>query len=81
MCVASRRLEVFIGFDANAAADPAILVDVARAAGLDAETQPKISAALEAAPSGEGPPPHVVICGSLYLADEVLALNSETRPT
>lgn len=70
-----------VGFDATAAADPAILMDVARAAGLSAEAQPDVSSALEVALSDDGPPPHVVICGSLYLAGEILALDPETWPS
>lgn len=69
-----------VAFDASAAADPAILLDVARRAGLYAEARPDVSTALDAALSDDGPPPHVVICGSLYLAGEVLALDSKTWP-
>jgi dihydrofolate synthase/folylpolyglutamate synthase len=36
---------------------------------------------LEAAlTSNSAPVPHIVICGSLYLAGEVLALSEETWP-
>jgi dihydrofolate synthase/folylpolyglutamate synthase len=69
-----------VGFDASSAADPALLLDGARAAGLCAEARPDVSSALDLALSDAGPPPRVVICGSLYLAGEVLALDPETWP-
>ena len=69
-----------VGFDATAAADRAILLDVARRAGLYAEVRPDVSSALDLALSDAGPPPHVVISGSLYLAGEVLAMDLETWP-
>jgi dihydrofolate synthase/folylpolyglutamate synthase len=34
----------------------------------------------EAALAQDGPAPHVIICGSLYLAGEVLAASPETWP-
>jgi dihydrofolate synthase/folylpolyglutamate synthase len=76
-----RPLKLFlVRFDASMAADPALLLDVARAAGLCAEARPDVSSALDLALSDAGPPPHVVICGSLYLAGEVLALDPATWP-
>lgn len=74
-------LLVLIGFEADAAADPMMLAKAARAAGLNAEVQQNVSEALDVALAGKGPPPHIMICGSLYLAGEVLAMNSETWPT
>ena len=69
------------GFHAEAAADPAELAGAARAAGCaDVQTAVDVSAAVEKALTG-GTPPHVVICGSLYLAGEVLAMRRETWPT
>jgi dihydrofolate synthase/folylpolyglutamate synthase len=68
-------------FEADAASPPERLVAAARAAGLDAETAPGVAAALEIVLAGKGPPPHVVICGSLYLAGEVLAMSESTWPT
>lgn len=72
---------IVIGFEADAAADPAMLSRLAREAGLDAEIQHDVSAALDVALAGEGPPPRILICGSLYLAGEVLAMNLESWPT
>lgn len=76
-----RPLKLFlVGFDASTAADPALLLDVAWSAGFCAEAQPDVSSALDLALSDAGPPPHVVISGSLYLAGEVLAMDLETWP-
>ena len=69
-----------IGFAAPAAGDPETLAQVARAAGLEAEACPDVSAALERALDGPAPP-HVVIAGSLYLAGEVLGMSKDTWPT
>jgi dihydrofolate synthase/folylpolyglutamate synthase len=71
---------ILVGFEADAAADPAMLAKSAREAGLNAEIAHDVSAALEATLTKEGPPPHVLICGSLYLAGEVLAMNPESWP-
>ena len=68
------------GFDMPGAAEPEALAAAARTAGLAAEARPDVAAALQAALAGEGPPPHVIIAGSLYLAGEVLALSPETWP-
>jgi dihydrofolate synthase/folylpolyglutamate synthase len=68
------------GFDAPTAANPNDLVAKAQAAGLQAEAAEGPLAALQAALSLKGPPPHVLICGSLYLAGEVLAASPETWP-
>jgi len=71
---------ILIGFEADAAADPAMLAKSAREAGLDAEIQHDVSAALDVALARDGRPPHLLICGSLYLAGEVLAMNRESWP-
>ncbi len=67
-------------FDAEAAAPPNRTAQAARGAGLDAEVAASIQDALARALAGAGPPPHVLICGSLYLAGEVLAASPETWP-
>jgi dihydrofolate synthase/folylpolyglutamate synthase len=69
-----------IGFDAEAAADPEALAEAARAAGLDAKSCADLDQAMSVALAGDGPPPHLLICGSLYLAGEVLAASPETWP-
>lgn len=68
-----------VGFDAPAASDPARLVESATAHGLSATAHPDVTAGLAAALAGEMPP-HVVICGSLYLAGEALGLDEATWP-
>jgi dihydrofolate synthase/folylpolyglutamate synthase len=67
-------------FNAEAASPPDRLVSAARAAGLRASAASDVEAALEQALAVEGSPPRVMICGSLYLAGEVLALSRETWP-
>lgn len=66
-----------VGFD-GAAADPAALAAVAQGRGFGAMAAGSVSEALDRALAlGAG---RVVICGSLYLAGEVLGASSETYP-
>lgn len=66
-----------VGFE-GAAADPAALAAVARGHGLGAQSSSSVEAALSRALRlGAG---RVVICGSLYLAGEVLGAAKETWP-
>ena len=66
-----------VGFE-GAAADPAALAAVARGHGLGAQSSSSVEAALSRALRlGAG---RVVICGSLYLAGEVLGASPETWP-
>jgi dihydrofolate synthase/folylpolyglutamate synthase len=69
------------GFAAELAADPTALAQAAAAEGVVATPCTDVQAALAEALAAPGPAPHVVICGSLYLAGEVLALAPETWPT
>ncbi len=68
-----------IDFTAESAAPAEATATAARDAGLAAEACSDVSEglarALKAAPGG-----HVLICGSLHLAGEVLAMSSETWP-
>jgi dihydrofolate synthase / folylpolyglutamate synthase len=66
-------------FVAENAASPEHIADAARAVGLDAEVAPDLENATARAVSSAGPP-HILICGSLYLAGEVLSLSEETWP-
>jgi len=67
-----------VGFE-GAAADPSGLAAVARGHGLGAQASSSVEAALSRALRlGAG---RVVICGSLYLAGEVLGASPETWPT
>lgn len=66
-----------VGFD-GAAAEPEALAAVARGHGLGAQPASSVSGALDLALRlGAG---RVVICGSLYLAGEVLGASRETWP-
>ncbi|PZO33946.1 MAG: bifunctional folylpolyglutamate synthase/dihydrofolate synthase [Alphaproteobacteria bacterium] len=66
-----------VGFE-GAAASPDALAAVAQGHGLGAQTAPSVEAALDRALRlGAG---RVVICGSLYLAGEVLGASRETWP-
>jgi len=67
-------------FEAETASPPERLVKAAQTFGLAATAHANVIAAVDAALQAEGPPPHVVICGSLYLAGEVLALDPATWP-
>ena len=69
-----------IPFEAEAAASPEAIAQAARANGLDAQVCASLDEALGLALAGDGPAPHVLICGSLYLAGEVLAASPETWP-
>jgi len=71
---------ITVGFQSDLAADPHALAAQARAQGLSAQACADVTAGVRLALSGEGPAPHVLICGSLYLAGEVLALSPETLP-
>jgi dihydrofolate synthase/folylpolyglutamate synthase len=68
------------GFDSPNAAAPEELAQAAAAAGLSAETAPDVTAAVQAALAAEGPAPHVLVCGGLHFAGEVLAMSPETWP-
>ena len=58
-----------------AALDATDLASSATAAGIDARIAPSLEAALGMAAAASDRPPRVLICGSLYLAGQVLAAN------
>jgi dihydrofolate synthase/folylpolyglutamate synthase len=66
---------------AEAAASAGGLAKVAEELGFIAAHIGSLDAALTRALAGDGPPPRVVIAGSLYLASEVLSRTPETWPT
>ncbi|HEX5775754.1 MAG TPA: folylpolyglutamate synthase/dihydrofolate synthase family protein [Caulobacteraceae bacterium] len=66
-------------FVSEATASPEHIAKAARAAGLEAEVADDLENATARALECAGPP-HVLICGSLYLAGEVLAMSEETWP-
>ena len=65
----------------DAGASPQDLANAARAVGFDATPSSSLIEGFDRALAQSGPPPHIVICGSLYLAGEVLAASAETWPT
>jgi dihydrofolate synthase/folylpolyglutamate synthase len=69
-----------VTFEGHAAASAAETAAAAELAGLRACACDSVEDALERALKLE-PTPHVLICGSLYLAGEVLAMSPETWPT
>ncbi|MBR7621744.1 bifunctional folylpolyglutamate synthase/dihydrofolate synthase [Phenylobacterium sp. 20VBR1] len=68
-------------FESTTALSPEDLAAAAATAGLVAETAPDVTTATTMALEVEGPAPHVIICGGLHFAGEVLALSPETWPT
>jgi dihydrofolate synthase/folylpolyglutamate synthase len=76
---AAGRQGLQVTFEGHAAASAAQTAAAAELAGLRAHACDTIGAALEKALAIE-PTPHVLICGSLYLAGEVLAMSQETWP-
>jgi dihydrofolate synthase/folylpolyglutamate synthase len=69
-----------VAFVAEAVAPPETIVEAARAVGLEAEAAPDLEKATARALESGGLP-HILICGSLYLAGEVLAMSEETWPS
>ena len=69
-----------VTFEGHAAASAADTAAAAELAGLRACACDGVEDALERALKLE-PTPHILICGSLYLAGEILAMSPETWPT
>ena len=68
------------GFDADAAASGQQTAAAARSAGLGVEIADSLANAIRRALRSEDAP-HVLICGSLYMAGEVLGASQATWPT
>jgi dihydrofolate synthase/folylpolyglutamate synthase len=68
-------------FDSPNAATAEALAAAAQAAGLQAAPAADIESALDAVLGAQGRPPHVLICGGLHFAGEVLAMSPSTWPT
>jgi dihydrofolate synthase/folylpolyglutamate synthase len=68
-------------FESPNATPPEDLASAARAAGLQAEAVDGVVVGLERALAEPGPPPHVIVCGSLHFVGDVLAMSPETWPT
>ena len=78
---AEMRPRLFVtSFDSPNAATAEDLREAAAAAGLAAQVQPDVTAAVRAALAADGPAPHLLICGGLHFAGEVLAMSPETWP-
>ena len=71
---------IVTGVDAEASADPAELSQAALPEGLAAEVTARVTEAVDLALSAPGAAPHLLICGSLYLAGEVLGMSEATWP-
>ncbi|MET0271824.1 MAG: folylpolyglutamate synthase/dihydrofolate synthase family protein, partial [Phenylobacterium sp.] len=69
------------GFDSPNAAAPEDLAAAAREVGLTAEVVADVEAGVRRALEGPGPAPHLLICGGLHFAGEVLAMSPETWPS
>ena len=57
------------------------IAQAARQAGIPAETVSDVSEGVRRALEGQGPAPHVLVCGGLHFAGEVLAMCPDTWPT
>ncbi|RAK57101.1 bifunctional folylpolyglutamate synthase/dihydrofolate synthase [Phenylobacterium deserti] len=68
-------------FDSPNAASADELAQAARSVGLGVTTVGDVTEAVRAALQVDGPAPHVLICGGLHFAGEVLAMSPETWPT
>jgi dihydrofolate synthase/folylpolyglutamate synthase len=69
------------GFDSPNATPAEALAEAARAAGLPAEPCADVTEAVKQALELPGAAPHVLICGGLHFAGEVLAMSPQTWPT
>ena len=69
------------GFASDLSAPPEELVQAAAGQGMTVEACADVTEALGRALGVDGPAPHVIVCGSLYLAGEVLAMSPDTWPT
>ncbi len=67
-------------FDSPNAAPAQDIAEAAERAGLRAATAPDVEAAVRLALEGAGPAPHVLVCGGLHFAGEVLAMSPQTWP-
>lgn len=68
-------------FASGNAASAEALAQAAREAGLTASVVADAEAGVRAALQATDRPPHILICGGLHFAGEVLALSPETWPT
>jgi dihydrofolate synthase/folylpolyglutamate synthase len=68
-------------FDSPNAAPAEDIAAASLAAGLDTEIVGDVEEGVRRALEAEGPAPHLLICGGLHFAGEVLAMSPDTWPT
>jgi dihydrofolate synthase / folylpolyglutamate synthase len=68
-------------FESPIAASADELVEAAAKAGLEPETASNVMDGVARALETDGPAPHVLVCGGLHFAGEVLAMSPETWPS
>jgi len=68
-------------FDSPNAAPAEDIAAASLAAGLDTEIAGDVEQGVRRALEAQGPAPHLLICGGLHFAGEVLAMSPETWPT
>ncbi len=68
-------------FDSPNAASAEELVEAAVKVGLSPETAANVADGVARALEVDGPAPHVLVCGGLHFAGEVLAMSPDTWPT
>jgi dihydrofolate synthase/folylpolyglutamate synthase len=68
-------------FESPNAAPADDIAAAALAAGLETEIVGDVGEGVRRALAGEGPAPHLLVCGGLHFAGEVLAMSPETWPT
>lgn len=68
-------------FDSPNAASAEEIAQAARQAGLASETVVDVEAGVRRALESAGAAPHILVCGGLHFAGEVLALSPETWPS
>ena len=67
-------------FDSANAAPAEDLAQAAREAGLAVEVVADVTEGVRRALAQPGPAPHILVCGGLHFAGEVLAMSPETWP-
>ncbi len=68
-------------FDSPNAASAEEIAAASRSLGLATEVVADVATGVRRALAVDGPPPHILVCGGLHFAGEVLAMSEETWPT
>ncbi|MDP9103195.1 MAG: bifunctional folylpolyglutamate synthase/dihydrofolate synthase, partial [Pseudomonadota bacterium] len=71
------------GFSSDLAAAPESIAAAAQGQAVEVAANPGAALALALNRKGaeDAPPPHIILCGSLYMAGEVLVMDPSTWPT